>query len=108
MIARQLPTGRDIFRRNGFSAVLAAIASILFAGVARAEPHTAGVPDCGGDAYSSAQVIENRPPRRGPLTATPQTLCADLAPRQPPANLEIGVFPSIGRGHGGNGPRAPY
>ena len=55
---------------------------LLSSGATRAgEPLTAG-PDCGGDAFSSAQVIEHRPPRRGPLTAMPDTLCTDLTPQQ--------------------------
>ncbi|MGU3358709.1 hypothetical protein ACLBWX_00080 [Methylobacterium sp. M6A4_1b] len=68
----------------------------LTAGQARAQSTLSTGPDCGGDAYSSAQVIENRPPRRGPLTAVPDTLCADVAPQgaQPP--VEIGIYPSLG------------
>ncbi|GJD84670.1 hypothetical protein [Methylobacterium haplocladii] len=56
---------------------------------------SAGGSDCGGDAFSSAQVVEHRPPRRGPLTATPDTLCADLAPQQPPARVDIYANPII-------------
>lgn len=96
--------------RSGLLRLAPAVAAVaLFcAHESPAEPLTAGAPDCGGDAFSSAQVIENRPPRRGPITAGPQTLCADLAPQQPPANVEIGVFPTIGRGRGGWGTDAPY
>ncbi|TGD95412.1 hypothetical protein [Methylobacterium nonmethylotrophicum] len=42
-------------------------------------PALANGPDCGGDAYSSATIGPNRP---GPLTAVPETLCADLAQQQ--------------------------
>ena len=69
---------------------------VLTGGGALAQASLSTGPDCGGDAYSSAQVIENRPPRRGPLTAVPDTLCADVAPQggQPP--VEIGIYPSLG------------
>ncbi|MCJ2033809.1 hypothetical protein [Methylobacterium sp. J-068] len=83
-----------------------------------APPATAGSvlstgPDCGGDAYSSAQVVENRPPRRGPLTAVPDTLCADVAPQGPRTPVEIGIYPSLGssgmpRRDGGRGSDDPY
>lgn len=53
-------------------------------------------PDCGGDAFSSAQVIERRPPRRGPLTAMPDTLCTDLVPQQPQPRIDIFAYPSVG------------
>ena len=70
-------------------------------------------PNCGGDAYSSAQVIENRPPRRGPLTAMPDTLCADVAPQGSRPPVEIGIYPNFGgsgvpRRDGGRGPGDPY
>ena len=73
-----------------------AAALVLLGGQALAQSSLSTGPDCGGDAYSSAQVIENRPPRRGPLTAMPDTLCADVAPQgvQPP--VEIGIYPSLG------------
>ncbi|MDQ0446527.1 hypothetical protein [Methylobacterium aerolatum] len=84
---------------------LALLALLLCAAPAAAQPLTAGSP-CGGDAFSSAQVIEHRPPRRGPLTAVPDTLCADVAPQQPPVDLQIQAYPVIvpqvgRRGHGG-------
>jgi hypothetical protein len=63
---------------------------------------------CGGDAFSSAQVIEHRPPRRGPLTSVPDTLCADLAPQRPPAQVEIGVYPVIVPQVGRGGRAVPY
>ncbi|WP_404810581.1 hypothetical protein [Methylobacterium flocculans] len=63
---------------------------------AGAQSSLATGPDCGGDAYSSAQVIENRPPRRGPLTAVPDTLCADVAPQGLGTPLEIGIYPDAG------------
>jgi hypothetical protein len=73
-----------------------AAALVLMSGQALAQSSLSTGPDCGGYAYSSAQVIENRPPRRGPLTAVPDTLCADVAPQggQPP--VEIGIYPSLG------------
>jgi hypothetical protein len=81
--------------RIGWRCGLAALL-VLAAQEAPAQSSLSTGPDCGGDAYSSAQVIENRPPRRGPLTAVPETLCADVAPQgaQPP--VEIGIYPSLG------------
>ncbi|UMY16420.1 hypothetical protein MMB17_17155 [Methylobacterium organophilum] len=81
----------------------------LWSAPALAEPLSAGgPPDCGGDAFSSAQVVENRPARKGPLTAMPQTLCADLAPQQPPVPVEIYAYPGL-PGEIGSGPaNAPY
>jgi hypothetical protein len=69
---------------------------VLTGGAARAQSSLSTGPDCGGDAYSSAQVIENRPPRRGPLTAVPDTLCADVAPQGVQPSVEIGIYPSLG------------
>ncbi|WP_053081554.1 hypothetical protein [Methylobacterium aquaticum] len=44
-------------------------------------------PDCGGDAYSSATIGANPP---GPLTAVPETLCADLEQgRAPDPRIEV-------------------
>ncbi|BCM82545.1 hypothetical protein NS228_04750 [Methylobacterium indicum] len=51
-------------------------------------PALANGPDCGGDAYSSATVGPNPP---GPLTAVPDTLCADLEPG-PAAGTRIEVI----------------
>jgi len=73
-----------------------AAALILMGGQALAQSSLSTGPDCGGDAYSSAQVIENRPPRRGPLTAVPDTLCADVAPQGGQPLVEIGIYPSLG------------
>ncbi len=64
--------------------------------------------DCGPDAFSSAQVIEGRPPRRGPLTALPDTLCTDLTPQAPPPRIDILVTPGLGAPAGGPGPGVPY
>ncbi|GEP04961.1 hypothetical protein [Methylobacterium oxalidis] len=70
---------------------------------------------CGGNAYSSAQVVEGRPPRRGPLTATPDTLCADLAGPRPSVRIDIYGVPGLSggggtgaEGSGGTGEAAPY
>ena len=95
--------------------VLAALAG---AGSATAQPLTAGSadPGCGGDAFSSAQVIEHRPPRHGPLVAIPDTLCADLTPQpgSPPTQTDVYplIMPQVGSGPGdipyGGGPTRPY
>lgn len=81
-----------------------ALLALLCAGPAAARPPSAGS-GCGGDAFSTAQVIEHRAPRRGPLTSVPDTLCADLAPQRPPADVRIETYPAIspqvGSGRGG-------
>ncbi len=79
------------------------------AGPAPAAPLETGSP-CGGDAYSSAQVTEGRPPRRGPLVAVPDTLCADLDGPRPPVRLEIYGLPGAGLDSPGGaaGRGAPY
>ncbi|MER2252014.1 hypothetical protein ABS772_19015 [Methylorubrum podarium] len=82
--------------------------ALLASGAARAgDPLTAG-PDCGPDAFSSAQVIEGRPPRRGPLTAMPDTLCTDLTPQQPQPRIDIYAYPSLGAPAGAPTPGVPY
>ncbi|WP_027171200.1 hypothetical protein [Methylobacterium sp. 10] len=77
-------------------------------GPARAGGLSTDILPCGGDAYSSAEVIEGRPPRRGPLIAMPDTLCADLAPQRPADPVEIYVDPYGYRGGGYRGGGAPY
>ncbi|GJD65369.1 hypothetical protein [Methylobacterium frigidaeris] len=60
-------------------------------------------PDCGGDAYSSATIGTNPP---GPLTAVPDTLCADLEQGQAPGTrIEI-IAPGITSP--GLAPPSPY
>ncbi|MCJ2094579.1 hypothetical protein MKK67_19080 [Methylobacterium sp. J-072] len=95
-----------------------AFAALALAGPAAAQPLNAGSadPGCGGDAFSSAQVIEHRPPRHGPLETVPDTLCADLAPQPGSPATQIDVYPMImpqvGSSPGdipyGGGPRRPY
>lgn len=80
---------------------------LLFATPAAARPLTAGSP-CGGDAFSSAQVVEHRPTRHGPLTAVPDTLCADLAPQHPDTDPRIEVYPAIVPQVGTGGRPGPY
>lgn len=66
-------------------------------------PALANGQDCGGDAYSSATIGASPP---GPLTAVPDTLCADLDQgRSPETRIEVyapGVAPSP------SGDRSPY
>lgn len=67
--------------------------------------------DCGGNAYSSAQVTEGRPPRRGPLVAVPDTLCADLDGPRSPVRVEVYGVPGLSGSEGGVGAGAhdaPY
>ncbi|GLS46616.1 hypothetical protein [Methylobacterium brachythecii] len=84
------------------------VATLLLACPASASELSAGTPDCGGDAFSSVQVIEHRPPRRGPLTAVPDTLCADITPQQPPARIDIYANPIIAPQVGSGPGSAPY
>ncbi len=88
-------------------AILALAAVAMGASIppASGEPLGTDTSPCGGDAYSSAQVVEGRAPRRGPIVAMPDTLCADLAPQQPPVPVEIYVDPYGGGYPGG---AAPY
>lgn len=93
--------------RNGRIALLA----LLLAAPAAAGPLSTDPDGCGGDAYSSAQVIEGRPPRHGPLVAMPDTLCADVAAPPNRTRIEIYGLPGTGDvtdgiGEGGGG--APY
>ena len=81
---------------------------VFCAGPAMSEPLADGGADCGGDAMSSARVIERRPPRRGPLTAVPETLCADLVSRQPPIPVDIDTHPVLLPEIGAGRRPAPY
>lgn len=99
----------------------AAAGLALFAGLvpsALAGPVETGS-GCGGNAYSSAQVIENRPPHHGPLVAMPDTLCADLEGPRPNVSIDIYGVPGLdgrnldggsgfGSGLGGERAHAPY
>ncbi len=73
-----------------------ALVALLLAAPAAAEPLSTDPMGCGGDAYSSAQVTEGRPPRRGPLVAMPDTLCADLAAPPNQTRIEIYGLPGVG------------
>jgi hypothetical protein len=86
------------------------LAFAALSGPAAAQPLTAGVAEsgCGGDAFSSAEVIEHRPPRRGPLVATPETLCADVAPQPGSTTTQIDIFPQIVPQVGSGGGGIPY
>ncbi len=86
---------------------LACLLILLTVTPAMAQPLTAGSP-CGGDAFSSAQVIEHRPPRRGPITAVPDTLCADVEPQHPQADVRIDAYPVIVPQVGRGGRGVPY
>lgn len=85
----------------------ALVLALLTATPVLAQPLTAGSP-CGGDAFSSAQVIEHRAPRHGPLTAVPDTLCADLEPQHPQADVRIDAYPIIAPRVGRGGRSDPY
>ncbi|KQP16663.1 hypothetical protein [Methylobacterium sp. Leaf93] len=100
---------RRLFPHRG----LGTLAAILIGASGWPDPAHAGglstdISPCGGDAYSSAEVIEGKPPRRGPLVAMPDTLCADLAPQRPEDPVEIYVDPYGYRGGGYRGGGAPY
>ncbi|WP_246688351.1 hypothetical protein [Methylobacterium sp. WL120] len=73
-----------------------------------AEPLEAGASACGGNAYSSAEVTEGRGRRRGPLTAVPDTLCADIETGRPSTRIELyGIPDRDGSAYGLGGERAP-
>ena len=86
------------------------LTAVALAGAATAQPLTAGADrsGCGGDAFSSAQVIEHRPPRHGPLVAVPDTLCADVAPQPGSPATQIDVVPLIMPQVGSGGGGVPY
>ncbi|KAA0124606.1 hypothetical protein SAMN02799622_01589 [Methylobacterium sp. UNC378MF] len=92
------------------SALRIALALAALTGPAAAQPLSAGTaePGCGGDAFSSAEVVENKPPRRGPLVAVPQTLCADVAPQPGTPTTQIDVYPMITPEIGPGGGGIPY
>lgn len=91
--------------------VPAAACLLLLAGLpAVAQPLEAGS-SCGGNAYSSAEVSEGRPRRRGPLVAVPDTLCADLDGPRPDVRVDVYGVPGLGAdpsGGGAPGPGTPY
>ena len=88
--------------------LLPALLAAASAAAAPVDTGPAGGADCGGDAHSRAHVVEGRPARRGPLEVVPDTLCADLEPRNPPVTVDldayVGVSPQVGSG----GARVPY
>ncbi|KQP10059.1 hypothetical protein ASF28_02530 [Methylobacterium sp. Leaf99] len=95
-----------------------ALVAVLAAGPVLGAPLSTDDAGCGGDAYSSAEVVKGRS-RRGPLTAVPDTLCADLAAPPGRTRIEIYGVPGVpgggydagrlGRdGLGGDGDGAPY
>jgi hypothetical protein len=51
--------------------------------------------DCGGDAYSFAEVVEGGPPRRGPVTSRPDTLCADVVDARRGEVGPISIYPNV-------------
>ncbi|KQQ23427.1 hypothetical protein ASF53_03510 [Methylobacterium sp. Leaf123] len=95
-------------RRNSPFRIACLILALLVPSIAWAGGTLTAGPDCGPDAFSSAQVIEHRPPRRGPLTAMPDTLCTDLTPQQPQPRIDIYAYPGIGAPAGGPAPGVPY
>ena len=86
------------------------LAFALFLLAAETRANTIG---CGGDAFSSAEVVDTRsaprarPAKRGPVTAAPDTLCADLSDDRPPTtpNIDVMVGGSQGEGNAQAGPR---
>lgn len=93
--------------------LLLVLAALLAPGAAAGDSLSTDSSSCGGNAYSSAQVIEGRPPRRGPITAVPDTLCADLAAPRSNTRIEIYGLPGqsgegLGSGDGTDGAAAPY
>lgn len=98
-------------RRLARAAILAGSALLAPLRPAAAEPLEAGASACGGNAYSSAEVTEGRGRRRGPLTAVPDTLCADIETGRPPTRIELYGIPDrdgSASGLGGRRAGAPY
>lgn len=65
---------------------------------------------CGEDAFSATEVVERRAPQRGrPITAGPDTLCADLSETRRPVtpNIDVVVTPPGTQGNGGESGDAP-
>ncbi|NEU12357.1 hypothetical protein G3T14_09440 [Methylobacterium sp. BTF04] len=90
---------------------LVILAGLVAAAPAAGAPLSSDTAGCGGDAYSSAQVVEGRPARRGPITAMPDTLCADLSAPRGSTQIEIYGLPASGYGGdgiGADGGSAPY
>jgi len=89
------------------TALRIALALTVLGGPAAARPLTAGTAEsgCGGDAYSSAEIVEHR---RGPLVAMPDTLCADVAPQPGTPTTQIDVYPLITPQVGPGGGGIPY
>lgn len=95
-------------RRVARAAILAGAALLAPLRPVAAEPLEAGGSACGGNAYSSAEVTEGRGRRRGPLTAVPDTLCADIETGRPPTRIELyGIPDRDGSAYGLGGERAP-
>ncbi|MEL6061037.1 MULTISPECIES: hypothetical protein [unclassified Methylobacterium] len=71
-----------------------ALAVTALTGPVSAQPLSADTAEssCGGDAFSSAEIVEHR---RGPLVAMPDTLCADLAPQPGAPTTRIDVYPLV-------------
>jgi hypothetical protein len=49
-----------------------------------AESASANTKDCGGNAFTFAEVVEGRRAARRPIVSTPESLCADLIEDRPP------------------------
>lgn len=87
------------------------LAILLATTGACAQPFDAGGPACGGNAYASAEVTEGRGVRHGPLTAVPDTLCADIEDQRPPVRIDLYGVPARDgsrTGLGGGAQGAPY
>ncbi|ACA19131.1 conserved hypothetical protein [Methylobacterium sp. 4-46] len=86
---------------------LAAALAALTAALAALPPALAAEAGCGGDAYSSAQVTAGGRP--GPITAVPETLCADLSgTRRTPLRLDLYAPAPASGADGATGTPAPY
>ena len=90
--------------------IVLALALTGLAGPASAEPLTAGTgaSGCGGDAFSSAEIVGHRAPHRGPLVAVPETLCADVAPQPGTPSVQVDVYPLVTPQVGPGGGGIPY
>ncbi len=94
-------------RRSLLAFLALSASSTLWAVPALADPLTNDPSGCGGDAYSSAEVVEGRRPRRGPITAMPDSMCADLAPSIRPPGVDLYVAPGLPGPYGSGGGYGP-
>jgi hypothetical protein len=95
-------------RRSHLALLVLLATPVLRAAPALGAPLTNDPSGCGGDATSSAEVVEGRS-RRGPLVAMPDSLCADLSTSARPPAIDLYAAPGLpGPYDPGYDPRGGY